>query len=213
MSTLADLTFTAFGEQVKVADMVGNLIGLAGLAFGWRRSVLTWPAQLLAGAVLISVFLGGQVPGLIGKQVIVVVTAIWGWTQWNRGRRDSGEIAVRFAGRRERILLIAATAAGTLAVAALFNAYPKLSWNPLLDAYIFTGTLAAMYAQARGWVEFWFAWIAVDVISVPYSYAHGYVFSALTFTIYFVLVVAGLASWWTKARTARTALPVEGVAA
>ncbi|MFF0298485.1 nicotinamide riboside transporter PnuC [Kitasatospora sp. NPDC004615] len=193
--------------------MIGNLIGLAGLAFGWRRSVLTWPAQLLAGSVLISVYLGAQVPGLIGKQAIVVVAAIWGWTQWSRGRRDTGEIAVRFAGWRERIVLIAATAAGTAAVAALFNAYPKLSWNPLLDAYIFTGTLAAMYAQAKGWVEFWFAWIAVDVISVPYSYAHGYVFSALTFTIYFVLVVAGLVSWWTKARTVRTVPLAKEVAA
>ncbi|MFD7731349.1 nicotinamide riboside transporter PnuC [Kitasatospora phosalacinea] len=193
--------------------MVGNLIGLGALALGWRRSVLTWPAQLLAGAVLITVFLGGQVPGLIGKQVIVIVAALWGWTQWNRGRRDTGEVAVRFATWTERAVLVVATAAGTAAVAALFHAVPKLSWNPLLDAYIFVGTLAAMYAQARGWVEFWFAWIAVDLVSVPYSYTHGYVFSALTFTVYFVLVVAGLASWWTKARATRTAPLAKGVAA
>ena len=50
-----------------------------------------------------------------------------------------------------------------LALAALFTAYPGLSWNPWPDAYIFVGTLAAMVAQARGWVEFWFAWLAVDV--------------------------------------------------
>ncbi|KDN87094.1 membrane protein [Kitasatospora cheerisanensis KCTC 2395] len=206
-------SFTAFGEQVKIADMVGNLIGLGALALGWRRSVLTWPAQLLAGAVLITAYLGAQMPGLIGKQVIVIVTALWGWTQWNRGRRDTGEVTVRFASWTQRAVLVLALAAGTAAVAALFAAYPKLSWNPLLDAYIFTGTLAAMYAQARGWVEFWFAWIAVDVISVPYSYAHGYVFSALTFSIYFVLVLAGLVSWWTKARTVRTAPRAQGVAA
>ncbi|MFD8599361.1 nicotinamide riboside transporter PnuC [Kitasatospora sp. NPDC059646] len=206
-------SFTAFGEQVKIADMVGNLIGLGALALGWRRSVLTWPAQLLAGAVLITAYLGAQMPGLIGKQAIVIVTAVWGWTRWNRGRRDTGEVTVRFASWTQRAVLVLALAAGTAAVAALFAAYPKLSWNPLLDAYIFTGTLAAMYAQARGWVEFWFAWIAVDVISVPYSYAHGYVFSALTFTIYFVLVLAGLVSWWTKARTVRTAPRAQGVAA
>ncbi len=212
MSVMTD-SFTAFGEQVKIADMVGNLIGLGALALGWRRSVLTWPAQLLAGAVLITAYLGAQMPGLIGKQVIVIVTALWGWTQWNRGRRDTGEVTVRFASWTQRAVLVLALAAGTAAVAALFAAYPKLSWNPLLDAYIFTGTLAAMYAQARGWVEFWFAWIAVDVISVPYSYAHGYVFSALTFSIYFVLVLAGLVSWWTKARTVRTAPRAQGVAA
>ncbi|MEV4558457.1 nicotinamide mononucleotide transporter family protein [Kitasatospora sp. NPDC049285] len=193
--------------------MIGNLIGLGALALGWRRSVLTWPAQLLAGAVLITAFLGGQVPGLIGKQVIVVVTAVWGWTQWNRGRGDAGDIAVRFATWRERALLVVATAAGTAAVTALFHAVPKLSWAPLFDAYIFVGTLAAMYAQARGWVEFWFAWLAVDLIGVPYAYNHGYTFTALTFSIYFVLVLAGLVSWWTKARTAPTASIAKGVAA
>lgn len=213
MSSFGDLAFTAFGEHVKVADMTGNLIGLGALALGWRRSVLTWPAQLLAGAVLITAFLGGHVPGLIGKQVIVILAAAWGWTQWRKGRRDTGEVTVRFASWTERALLAAATAAGTAAVAALFHAFPELSWNPLLDAYIFVGTLAAMFAQARGWVEFWFAWIAVDLISVPYSYSHGYTFSALTFTIYFVLVLAGLANWWTKARATRTAPLAKGVAA
>ncbi|MFI9788265.1 nicotinamide riboside transporter PnuC [Kitasatospora sp. NPDC051984] len=197
---------------MKVADVVGNLIGLGALALGWRRSVLTWPAQLLAGAVLISAYLGAHMPGLIGKQVIVIVTAIWGWTQWNRGRRDTGDIEVRFADWKQRTVLITATAAGTAAVAWLFSV-ENLSWNPLLDAYIFTGTLAAMYAQAKGWVEFWLAWIAVDVISVPYAYTHHLVFTAFTFTIYFGLVVAGLVSWWTKARTVRTVPLAKEVAA
>ncbi|WP_106437863.1 MULTISPECIES: nicotinamide mononucleotide transporter family protein [Kitasatospora] len=193
--------------------MTGNLIGLAGLALGWRRSVLTWPAQFLAGTVLILAFWGGHVPGLIGKQAIVIVASVWGWTQWRRGRRDTGQVEVRFATWTERALLVLGTAAGTAAVAALFHAVPKLSWAPLFDAYIFVGTLAAMYAQARGWVEFWFAWLAVDLVGVPYAYQHGYTFTALTFTVYFVLVLAGLASWWTKARASRPAPLAKGVTA
>ncbi|RPE36038.1 nicotinamide mononucleotide transporter family protein [Kitasatospora cineracea] len=213
MSSFAELTFTAFGEQVKVADMVGNLIGLTGLVLGWRRSVLTWPVQLLAGAVLITAFWNSHMPGLIGKQAIVVVASVWGWMQWRRDRRDTGQVEVRFATWTERAVLVAATAAGTAAVAWLFHLSPKLSYAPLFDAYIFVGTLAAMYAQARGWVEFWFAWLAVDLIGVPYAYQHGYSFTALTFTVYFVLVVAGLVSWWTKARTDRTAPLAKGVTA
>ncbi|GAA2827467.1 nicotinamide mononucleotide transporter family protein [Kitasatospora paracochleata] len=201
MNSLSGIAFTAFGEQVKWADMIGNLLGLIALALGWRRSVWTWPLQLAAGAVLIAAYLGGHVPGLIGKQLIVIVTAVWGWAQWRRGRRDSGEIAVRFASARERAVLVAGAALGTAAVAGLFLAVPSLSWSPWLDAYIFVGTLVAMVAQARGWVEFWLAWIAVDLVGVPFSYTHGYVFSALTFTIYFVLVLLGLAGWWMKART------------
>lgn len=215
MSALTSVAFTAFGEQVKWADMIGNLLGLAALALGWRRSVLSWPVQLLAGAVLVAAFLGGQAPGMVGKQLVVIVTAAWGWAQWQRGRRDGGALAVRFASWRERALLVAGAALGTAAVAGLFTAFPKLSWAPWLDAYIFVGTLTAMVAQARGWVEFWFAWIAVDLIGVPYSYTHGYVFSALTFAIYFVLVLLGLRTWWLSTRTARpsTANVPQGVTA
>ncbi|GAA4875857.1 nicotinamide mononucleotide transporter family protein [Kitasatospora terrestris] len=207
MSWLTGTAFTAFDQKVIWADMIGNLIGLGALALGWRRSVWSWPLQLLAGAVLITAYWGGQVPGQIGKQLIVITAAVWGWARWRRGQRDTGEIAVRFADWRERAVLVAGAALGTAAVAELFTAFPKLSWAPWLDAYIFVGTLAAMYAQARGWVEFWFAWIAVDLVGVPYSFTHGYVFSALTYSIYFVLVLLGLATWWTKARTRTVTTP------
>ncbi|GAA0686037.1 nicotinamide mononucleotide transporter family protein [Kitasatospora atroaurantiaca] len=202
MSWLSGIAFTAFGEQVKWADMIGNLLGLGALALGWRRAVLSWPVQLLSGVVLIAAYLSGHVPGLIGKQLIVIAAASWGWTQWQRGRRDSGEIEVRFATWRQRAVLAGATALGTAAVAGLFLAVPELSWSPWADAYIFVGTLAAMYAQARGWIEFWFAWVAVDIVGVPLAFNSGYAFSGLTYSIYFVLVLLGLRAWWLRTRTA-----------
>ncbi|GAB7185599.1 nicotinamide mononucleotide transporter family protein [Kitasatospora sp. Ki12] len=204
MSWLSGEAFTVFGEHVKWADMFGNLLGFGGLALGWRRSVWSWPVQLLSGVVLITAYLGGHVPGLIGKQLIVIATAAWGWAQWRRGRRDTGTIAVRFATWPERAALAAGTAVGTVALAMLFQSYPSLSWSPWSDAYIFVGTLAAMVAQARGWLEFWFAWIAVDVVGVPLAFNSGYSFSGLTYSIYFVLVLLGLRSWWLSTREPRT---------
>ncbi|MFD5464709.1 nicotinamide riboside transporter PnuC [Kitasatospora sp. NPDC127059] len=203
MSWLSGEAFSVLGEHVKWADMIGNLLGFGGLALGWRRSVWSWPVQLLSGAVLIAAYLGGHVPGLIGKQLIVIVTAAWGWAQWRRGRRDTGTISVRFASWPERAALVAGTAVGTVALALLFTAYPSLSWSPWSDAYIFVGTLAAMVAQARGWLEFWFAWIAVDVVGVPLAFNSGYTFSGLTYSVYFVLVLLGLRSWWLSTREPR----------
>lgn len=171
MNWLNETAFSIFGQAVKWTDMVGNLLGLAALALGWRRSTWSWPVQLLSAVVLIGAYLSAHLTGLIGKQGIVIVAAVWGWTQWQRGRRSTGEIEVRFATARERAALIGGTALATVAVAGIFLAYPSLSWSPWADAYIFVGTLAAMVAQARGWVEFWFAWIAVDLVGVPLAFA------------------------------------------
>jgi nicotinamide mononucleotide transporter len=207
VDSLNSVAFSVFGEHVKWADMTGNLLGLAGLALGWRRSVTAWPVQLLSGAVLVIAYWSAHLTGGVGKQLLVVVTALWGWYRWQRGRHDDGGVQVRFASWPERAVLIGGTVVGTLAVVALFTAFPSLSWNPWPDAYIFVGTLAAMYAMARGWVEFWFAWLAVDVVGVPLAWSGDLKFSALVYVVYFVLVVAGLRSWWLRTREHRGPLP------
>ncbi|GAA2835749.1 MULTISPECIES: nicotinamide riboside transporter PnuC [Kitasatospora] len=193
------------GQDVYRSDMIGNLLGLTALALGWRRSRLTWPVQLLSGVVLVGAYWSAHLSGGVGKQIVVILAAVWGWTQWQRGNRSDGDVEVRFATGRERAVLVAGTALGTLAVGTLFTVYPQLSWDAWPDAYIFVGTLAAMVAQARGWVEFWFAWVAVDLVGVPLAFNNGLVFSGLTYSIYFVLVLLGLRAWWQRGRTVRPA--------
>ncbi|MBM9510366.1 nicotinamide mononucleotide transporter family protein [Actinacidiphila acididurans] len=197
--------FTAVGQHVMWSDMIGNLLGLAALALGWRRAMLTWPVQLLSGVVLVAAFWSAHLGGGVGKQFVVITVAVWGWFQWRRGRTTpAGRVGIRFATWRERAVLVAATGLGTVAVASVFLTWPALSWNPWPDAYIFVGTLAAMVAQARGWVEFWFAWLAVDVVGVPLNFHSGLPFSGLVYIVYFVLVIAGMYAWWQQTRTTGT---------
>ncbi|MDI3406587.1 nicotinamide mononucleotide transporter family protein [Streptomyces cavernicola] len=205
--------FSAFGQHVIWSDMIGNTIGLGALALGWRRSVWTWPAQFLSGLILVGAYASAQLAGGVGKQLLVIGVALWGWRQWSRGKQQAqdGTIAVRFATWKERGALLAAAAVGTLAVGGLFSAYPSLSWSPWADAYIFVGTLVAMVAQARGLVEFWFAWLLVDLVGVPLAFNSGLAFSGLVYVIYLALVLWGMRDWWLRSRV--TAPALEGATA
>ncbi|MEU5403814.1 nicotinamide mononucleotide transporter family protein [Streptomyces sp. NPDC005963] len=203
LSWLNSEAFSAFGQAIKWSDMVGNTMGLIALALGWRRSIWTWPAQLLSGVILIAAYASAQLTGGVGKQFLVIVVALWGWRQWTRGRQHAqdGSIAIRFATAKERGLLAGGAVLGTLAVGGLFTLYPSLSWSPWADAYIFVGTLVAMVAQARGLVEFWFAWLLVDLVGVPLAFSSGLAFSGLVYVVYFALVLWGLRDWWLRSRT------------
>ncbi|GAA3397803.1 nicotinamide mononucleotide transporter family protein [Streptomyces roseoviridis] len=212
MNWLNSEAFTVWHQHIMWSDMIGNTIGLIALALGWRRSILTWPAQLLSGVVLVGAYASAHLSGGVGKQLLVIGVAAWGWWQWNRGRQQAqdGSIAVRFASWKERGLLLAGAVLGTLAVGGLFTLYPSLSWSPWADAYIFVGTLVAMVAQARGLVEFWFAWLLVDLVGVPLAFSSGLAFSGLVYVIYFALVIWGMRDWWLRTRTAPV---LEGAAA
>ncbi|MER0242068.1 nicotinamide mononucleotide transporter family protein [Streptomyces sp. HSW2009] len=204
---LSDEAFTLFGQHVIWSDMIGNLFGLGALALGWRRSMWTWPVQFVAGAVLVTAYAAAHLSGGLGKQLLVMAVAAWGWRKWHTGRQDQGgQITVRFASWRERAVLVGGTAAGTLAVGGLFTAVPELSWNPWPDAYIFVGTLTAMVAQARGLVEFWFAWLLVDLVGVPLAFSSGLAFSGLVYVVYLALVLWGARDWGLRSRTGAPAL-------
>lgn len=202
MNWLNSGAFTVLGQHIKWSDMIGNIIGLTALVFGWRRSIWSWPTQFLSGLILFTAFAAAHLSGSAGKQVVVMGVAVYGWWQWNRGRNraQDGQIAVRFATWRERAALLGAATAGTVAVSGLFHAYPSLSWDPWPDAYLFVGTLIAMYAQARGMVEFWFAWLLVDAVGVPLNFANGFAFSGFVYIIYGALVLWGMRDWWLRTR-------------
>ncbi|MGZ9929777.1 nicotinamide mononucleotide transporter family protein [Streptomyces sp. NC-S4] len=206
--------FTVFGQKVIWSDMIGNLMGLAALALGWRRSIWTWPAQLLSGLILIAAYASAHLAGGVGKQLLVIGVAVFGWRAWQRGRRQAqdGSIAVRTATWKERGLLLAGAALGTLAVGGLFTLFPNLSWSPWADAYIFVGTIVAMVAQARGLVEFWFAWLLVDLVGVPLAFSNGLAFSGLVYVVYFALVLWGAYDWYQRSRT-NPAQALEGATA
>ncbi|KOU10407.1 membrane protein [Streptomyces sp. XY593] len=214
MTWLNTEAFTVFGQKVIWSDMIGNLMGLAALALGWRRSIWTWPAQLLSGLILIAAYASAHLAGGVGKQLLVIGVAVFGWISWQRGKQQAqdGSIAVRTATWTERGLLLGGAALGTLAVGGLFTLYPSLSWSPWADAYIFVGTIVAMVAQARGLVEFWFAWLLVDLVGVPLAFTGGLAFSGLVYVVYFALVVWGAYDWYQRSRTT-PAPALEGAAA
>lgn len=201
MNWLNSEAFVLLDQHIMWSDMIGNVIGLIALALGWRRSVWSWPVQLLSESSS-SPPSSVTSPAAPAKQVVVIVVALWGWWQWNRGEGKDGRVSVRFATWRERAYMAGAALVGTLAVSGLFHAYPTLSWDPWPDAYIFVGTIVAMYAQARGMVEFWFAWLLVDVVGVPLNFANGYAFSGFVYVLYGALVLWGMRDWWLRSREA-----------
>lgn len=103
MNWLNSEAFTLFDQHIKWSDMIGNVIGLLGLALGWRRSIWTWPVQFVSGLILFTAFATAHLSGSAGKQIVVMVVAAWGFWQWNRGRRQTqdGSVAVRFATRQK----------------------------------------------------------------------------------------------------------------
>lgn len=194
-------TFDLLGLSIRWSDFVGNILALATVVLALLRLVIAWPVQIAGSLLLLSATLAAHLPGNAARQVVIIVAAIWGWTRWSRDRATQGTIIVRWASWRQCAQMVAVMVAGTGAFAALLKAtdgsfFPAAPWHLVLaDAWIFVGSVVAMYAQARRVVEFWLAWLAVDLVGVPLAWSSGLYFSGLVYGVFFVMVILGLRDW------------------
>jgi nicotinamide mononucleotide transporter len=60
--------------------------------------------------------------------------------------------------------------------------------------------MVATYSMARGWNDFWLAWIAVDLVGIPLLIHSGFYPSAALFAIYGGLVIYGFFVWLKASR-------------
>jgi nicotinamide mononucleotide transporter len=211
---LFDATFSVGHQTILWREVIGNLFGLVSALGGMRRKVWAWPIGIAGNALLFTVFLGAvfgtpnpvNLLGQAGRQVMFIVVSIYGWYAWNRARHGGGSaVEPRWAGARARILLAVALVGGTAILTPIFTALGSYSpvWS---DAWIFVGSLLATYGMAKGWVEFWLIWVAVDIVGVPLLLSAGYWASAIMYAVYGIFTLTGFFVW---ARTRRiTQLPV-----
>lgn len=217
--SIYDAHLTLSGHEITYREILGNAFGFASAIGGLRRRVWAWPVGIVGNVLLFTVFVGTAVNGQTipllgqaGRQIFFIAVSIYGWRRWRQARRDAGPdpadagaaVVPRWATGRERTAYLLTAAAAVLVLFLVFRAvgavWPAPQWYFLADAWIFVGSVLATYAMARGWVDFWLCWIAVDLVGVPeLLYFHLYP-SALLYGVYGVLVLYGFVTWWRIAR-------------
>jgi nicotinamide mononucleotide transporter len=206
LTWLLDARLHIGGSEILWREIIGNLFGLLSAIYGMRRMVFAWPVGMVGNALLFTVFLGGvfntpqdtDLWGQAGRQIFFFAVSAYGWWRWRQTRNqheaaDGGAVAPRWATSKERLVLLGLAVVGVVGFYFVLKALG--SWGPLPDAWILTGSILATYGMARGYVEFWLIWIAVDIVGVPLLLIAGFYPSAALYIIYGVFCIVGFVAW------------------
>jgi nicotinamide mononucleotide transporter len=207
-------------------EIIGNGFGLASALLGMQRKVAAWPIGIVGNVLLFTVFVGSAIGGAFdtpqqlalwgqaGRQVFFIAVSVYGWVRWYQFRKAHATEGVgvrpKWAGATGRIQLLV----GAVVLTTLFYFVLKAlgSWGPLADAWILTGSILATYGMARGWVEFWLIWIAVDAVGVPLLLIAHFYPSAIMYIVYGGFCVVGFISWLRIERRERILVRSDGLA-
>lgn len=213
MQWLMDLfnwTIPIAGGGLVMREVVGNVFGLVSALGGMRRKVWAWPIGIIGNLLLLTVFISSIFGGLdtanllgqAGRQIMFITVSIYGWVQWRRAQRErSGleqknttAITPQWASWPTRVGMVIFLVGGTAALTPLFRTLG--SFEPVwADAWTFVGSLLATFGMAKGWVEFWLVWVAVDIVGVPLLFSAGYYATAFMYVFYGVFTLIGFFVW------------------
>ncbi|MBD7993900.1 nicotinamide mononucleotide transporter [Arthrobacter sp. Sa2CUA1] len=201
---LFDAQIPVGSSSLLVRELLGNIFGLLSALGGMRRKVWAWPVGIIGNALLLTVFLGSifgdadtaNLLGQAGRQIMFIAVSIYGWRRWQTSKNSGADaVTPQWASGRTRILLVAILILGTAALTPLFAMLG--SYEPVwADAWTFVGSLLATYGMAKGWVEFWLIWVAVDIVGVPLLFSAGYYATAFMYLFYGGFTLVGFFVWW-----------------
>jgi nicotinamide mononucleotide transporter len=222
MNDLLAAHLTISGHPIAWSEIIGNVFGLASAILGMRRKVWAWPVGIIGNVLLFLVFTGAAygsehghtLYGQAGRQVFFIITSVYGWWRWQSHKEhDPNGIAVepRWATWRERAVVGTLWLAGVAILTPIFRSLG--SYDPVwADAWIFVGSMVATYAMARGWVDFWLCWIAVDIVGVPVLLRAHFYPSAVLYAVYAGFVIWGFVVWLRLARASKAEAAADGAA-
>ena len=201
---LFDAQVPVGSSSLLIREVVGNIFGLLSAFGGMRRKIWAWPVGIIGNLLLLTVFLGSlfgtaetaTLLGQAGRQIMFIAVAVYGWRRWKQSQNDGGEaVTPQWATGKQRIGLVALLLVGTVALTPVFARLG--SYEPVwADAWTFVGSLLATYGMAKGWVEFWLIWVAVDIVGVPLLFSAGYYATAFMYLFYGIFTLIGFFVWW-----------------
>lgn len=220
ISWLFDAQLVIGDQHILWREIIGNVFGLICALGGMRRKVWAWPVGIIGNLLLLTVFLGTvfntpssvNLLGQAGRQVMFIAVSVYGWVRWKQSKADTGTgVQPEWATWGQRAFIVVAMVGGTALLTPVFRALE--SYEPVwADAWIFVGSLLATYGMARGWVEFWLVWVAVDAVGVPLLISAGFYASAFMYLFYGAFTLIGFFVW-ARVRRAQSASEKVPVAA
>lgn len=210
-------TVVQFFTFDRTVEVLGLLIGLLYLYWEYHADTRMWFANIAMPILSFWVYYRAGLYADFAMNIYYFAIAIYGYAVWTRRTRRGGGST---GGKRATLPIThiaRRTALATLAVfAAVYGAI--LTWLltctdstvPFFDAFTTALSIVAMWMLARKYIEQWWAWIAVDAVTVGLCIYKDRPFYAVLYAVYTVIAFFGYAKW-RRLMQAQTSTPQSGL--
>ena len=175
-------------------DMVTTVLGLAYILLEYRASVWMWLAGFLMQALGIVLYYQKGLYADCGMEFYYLAMTVYGYWKWIHGTASKKALPITHFPTRLVLPWLTIIAVVWAAIYWLLVTFTN-SNVPLADSFTTALSIVGIWALAHKYLEQWFIWIAVDVVTCVLYFYKDIPFKASLYALYVVIAIMGYFKW------------------
>ena len=175
-------------------DITTTLLGLLYILFEYRASVWLWFVGFLMQALGIVLYYQKGLYADCGMEFYYLSMTVYGYWKWVHGSAEKTELPITRFPRRLIIPWLAIILAIWGIIYWLLITFTN-SNVPAADSFTTALSIVGIWALAHKYLEQWFIWIAVDVVTCILYFYKDIPFKGSLYALYVVIAIFGYKKW------------------
>lgn len=182
-------------------DITTTFLGILYILLEVKASIAMWLVGFLMQSLGIVLYYQKGLYADCGMEFYYLAMTVYGFIAWKRGtkRQKSSPSITRFP-RRLILPWLCAIAALWMLIFWILVRFTD-STVPLADSFTTALSVVGIWALAHKYLEQWFIWLAVDVVTCVLYFHKGIPFKASLYALYCIIAVIGYFNWKRQTET------------
>ena len=175
-------------------DIVTTVLGLAYILLEYKASIWMWLVGFLMQALGIVLYYQKGLYADCGMEFYYLSMTVYGYWKWIRGSASKEVVPITHF--PSKLVL-----PWTLLILGLWGIINFLLKNftdsnvPMADSFTTALSIVGIWALAHKYLEQWFIWIAVDVVTCVLYFYKDIPFKASLYGLYVIIAILGWFKW------------------
>ena len=175
-------------------DITTTILGLLYIMFEYRASVWLWFVGFLMQALGIVLYYQKGLYADCGMEFYYLSMTVYGYWKWVHGSTEKKELPITYFPRKLIIPWCVLILAIWGTIYWLLVTYTN-SNVPIADSFTTALSIVGIWALAHKYLEQWFIWIIVDIVTCFLYFYKDIPFKACLYALYVIIAIFGYIKW------------------
>ncbi|MGI6074035.1 MAG: nicotinamide riboside transporter PnuC [Fermentimonas sp.] len=192
---------------MQTLEIFGAIIGLLYLYLEYKASRWLWPVGVVMPVIYVWIFYQSRFYADMAINVYYFFASIYGWIMWNKHSQDAEDTLAISHTPKKYIAPITLIGVALFALIAFILINYTNSTVPYGDSFTTALSIIGMWLLAQKYIEQWWFWLIVNVVSCGLYAWKGLTTTALLFAVYSIISLLGYFKWKRLMLNQSTSLP------